>query len=183
MIDVVFPNKNEAEFIEMAKKLGISALIFAYKNPSEFSKHTNALFVEPKHIQKARNLGVLSICPASREALERGADIVYGFELLEPKDHTHYRSSGMNQVLCAIAAEKKVRIGFSLAEIFSYTGQKRAMLLGRIMQNIRFCQKFKTPMKIASFATEPYGMRAPKDVAALFSQLGMSAGQIQNALK
>lgn len=186
MIDIVFPNKNEAEFIEMARKLGISGLIFAYKQPSEFSKNpeaANALFVEPKHIQKARNNDMLSICPASREAIERGAGIVVGFELQEAKDHTHYRESGMNQVLCTIATEKKVRIGFSFSTILQYTGQKRAQLLGRMSQNIRFCRKFKTPIKIASFASTPFDMRAPAELKAFFMQLGMDAQTVQNALK
>src|SRR3990172_8954225 len=98
MIDIVFPNKNEEEFIEMAKKLGIAGLIFAYKNEFYEKKTdipiTNALFVEPKNISKSKQLGVPSICTASREAIERGANIVFGFELLEEKDHTHYRKSG-----------------------------------------------------------------------------------------
>ncbi len=179
MIDIVFPNKNEEEFIEMAKKLGIAGLIFAYKNKNEFyEKKTdmpiiNALFVEPKNIQKAKQLSAPSICPASREAIERGANIVFNFEILEEKEHTHYRRSGLNQVLCKLATDKKAAIGFSFSTILQYTGQKRAMLLGRIAQNITFCQKYKTPMKIASFATSPYEMRAPADLKALFTQLGM----------
>ncbi len=186
MIDIVFPNKNEAAFIEMAQKLGISGLIFAYKHPSEFSKNpdiANALFIEPKHIQKARDNDVLAICPASREAIERGADIAAGFEMQESKDHTHYRESGLNQVLCTLATEKKVRIGFSFSAILQSFGQKRTQLMGRMAQNIIFCRKFKTPMKIASFATDPYEMRAPAELKACFMQLGMDAIQAQNALK
>ena len=119
MIDVVFPNKNEEEFIEMAKKLGINGLIFAYKNKNEFYEKkadiqiTNALFAEPKDITKAKQYKVPAICTASREAIERGANIVFGFELSEAKEHTHYRQSGLNQVLCKIATDKKVSIGFS----------------------------------------------------------------------
>ena len=185
MIDIVFPNKNEAEFIELAKKLGISGLIFVYKQPSEFGKYeaANALFVEPKHIQKARQNDVLAICPGTREAIERGADIVFGFETQEGKDHTHYRLSGLNQVLCNLATEKKVRIGFSFSEILQNIGQKRAQLIGRMAQNIIFCRKFKTPVKIASFASNPYEMRAPAELKSFFEQLGMDAQTIQNSLK
>ena len=186
MIDIVFPNKNESEFIEMAKKLGISGLIFAYKSPAEFSKNkdiANALFIEPKNLQKAKNLDVLAICPASREAIERGADIVYGFEMQEIKEHTHYRQSGLNQVLCKLATEKKARIGLSFSAILQSFGQRRAQLIGRMTQNIIFCRKYKTPMKIASFATTPYEMRAPAELTAFFMQLGMDAGQAQAALK
>src|SRR3989337_1469954 len=103
MIDIVFPNKNEEEFIEMAKRLGIGGLILAYKNKTEFWQKTNipiinALYVEPKNVSKAKQLNAPSICNASREAIERGANVVFGFELLEEKEHTHYRRSGLNQI-------------------------------------------------------------------------------------
>ena len=189
MIDIVFPSKNENEFIEMAKRIGITGLIFAYKNKTEFYTKespvpiTNALLVEPKDMQKARAISAQAICLASREAIERGADIAYGFELQEAKDPTHYRASGLNQVLCKLATEKKVRIGISFSTILAYTGQKRATTLGRIMQNIIFCRKYKTPIKIASFATNPYEMRAPAELAAFFQQLGIHPKEIQTALK
>lgn len=178
MIDVVFPNKNEQEFIEIAKKLGITGLIFAYKDKKDFYQEkttipiTNALLVEPKNLHKFR--GIPTICTASREAIERGANVVYDFELQEQKEHTHYRRSGLNQVLCKLATDKKVHIGISFANLLNNTGQKRAMILGRIMQNITFCQKYKTKIKIASFATSPYEMRAPQDLRALFQQLGLN---------
>ncbi len=170
MIDIVFPNKNEQEFEEMAKKLGIEELIFVYKD----NKNAKALLVEPKDVRKTHDKKIIAVCTASREAIEREADIVYGFELLETKEHTHYRASGMNQVLCKLAADKKVKIGFSFSEILNTYGPKRAILLGRMKQNIAFCQKYKTPIKIASFATEPYQMRAEAELKAFFKQLGMT---------
>ncbi|VVB80885.1 Ribonuclease P protein component 3 [uncultured archaeon] len=172
MIDIVFPNKNEQEFVEMAKKLGIQELIFVYKDRKDFCTGTNALLVEPKDVRKTHDKKTMAICAASREAIEREADIVYGFELLEIREHTHYRASGMNQVLCKLAADKKVKIGFSFSSILNSYGQKRAILMGRMAQNIMFCQKYKTPMKMASFATNPYEMRAEAELKAFFRQLG-----------
>ncbi len=169
MIDIVFPDKNEQEFEEMAKKLGIQELIFVYKD----NKNAKALLVEPQHVRKTHDKGKIAICTASREAIERAADLVFGFELLETREHTHYRASGMNQVLCKLATDKKVKIGLSFSQILNAYGQKRAILTGRMIQNITFCQKYKTPMKIASFATNPYEMRAPAELTAFFTQLGM----------
>ena len=169
MIDIVFPNKNEEEFTEMAKKLGIE-IIFAYKD----NKNAKALLVEPKDVRRTHDKKIMAICTASREAIERGADIVFGFELLEEKEHTHYRKSGLNQVLCKLAADKKVKIGFSFSSILESYGQKRAMILGRMKQNIAFCQKYKTPIKIASFATNPWQMRTESELKAFFRQLGMT---------
>ncbi len=179
MIDIVFPNKNEEEYIQIAKRLGLEGIVFVYKDKKEFYTKetaipiTNALLVEPKNVRKAHDSNLMAICSASREAIERGADIVFGFELLEAKDPTHYRAGGLNQVLCKLATEKKVQIGFSFSTILNYTGQKRAILLGRIAQNITFCKKYKTPIRIASFATNPWEMRGAQDIKALFSTLGM----------
>lgn len=177
MKDIVFPNKNEQEFEEMAKKLGIE-LIFVYKD----NKNAKALLVEPKDVRKTHDKKIMAICTANREAIEREADIVFGFELLEEREHTHYRQSGLNQVLCQLATDKKVKIGFSFSSILESYGQKRAKLLGRMKQNITFCQKYKTPMKIASFATNPYEMRAPAELIAFFTQLGMRPEDAKKAL-
>lgn len=180
MIDVVFPNRNEEEYAEVAKKLNIPGLMFVYKSPAEFCQkklgiqYTNALLVEPKNMQKAKQAHALAICTASREAIERGASIVFGFEQDDRKDHTHYRSSGLNQVLCKLAKEKGVAIGFSFSSILNSFGQKRAILLGRMMQNITFCKKYKTPMWLASFATNPYEMRAKAEIEAFFKQIGFT---------
>ena len=172
MQDIVFPNKNEEEFIQMAEKLGIKELIFVYKDKKDFYNKpgiTNALLVEPKDIRKTHDKGIMAVCTASREAIERQADIVYGFEMLEAKEHTHYRQSGLNQVLCKLATDKKVKIGISFSQILNTYGQKRATILGRMMQNIKFCKKYKTPMITASFATNPYEMIAEAELKALFN--------------
>jgi len=56
-------------------------------------------------------------------------------------------------------AKNGVAIGFSMYSILSAGPQKRAIVMGRIMQNIKLCRKFKVKMKIASFAKSPGGMR------------------------
>jgi len=187
MIDIVFPNKNEKQFVQIAEKLGIKQLIFVYKSEKEFYTEkskveiTNALLVEASKVRKTQDKKILTVCKASREAIERKADIVYGFELQEGKDKTHYRLSGLNQVLCKLATRKKVKIGLSVSELLVVKGQ--VVTMGRMMQNIRLCTKYKTPMKIASFASNPYQMRSSEDLTALFKQLGMQPNQIKQALK
>ena len=185
MQDIVFPKGNEAEFIAMAKSLGFSGLICAYEKKSEFSKDPfvqNALLVKPESVRIAKEAGILTVCSASREALERGADIVFDFELFDGKDKMHYRESGLNQVFCKIAAQNKVKIGFSMAHVLESSGKDRAVLFGRLMQNFMLCRKFKVSVRIASFATSPYGMRAPAELLSLFKDLGMDAAVAKSAL-
>jgi len=184
---VVFPKGNEAEFVKMAKQLGIDSLLFVYANPNDAKsarvQGKCGLLVEPKNVRHAHDRGFLAVCGGSREALERGADVVFGFELDEGRDPTHFRASGLNQVLCKIAKEQRVRIGFSFAEVLRCSGVDRARLLGRFAQNIRLCAKYGVSMKIASFATDPMMLRSKNDLASFFSVLGMSAKDVQAALR
>ena len=185
MQDIVFPQGNEQDFITLAKRLGFTGLVFVYKNKSDFSKNLfarNALLVKPEAVKGAKLAKILTVCTASREALERGADIVFGFETTYGKDKTHYRESGLNQVLCRIATDQGTRIGFCAEAILEASGQARTTLLGRLMQNIFLCRKFKTPVCIASFATKPENMRAPAELVPLFKDLGMDIGTAKSAL-
>ena len=38
MFDIVFPDKNEKEFIKNAERLGFSGLYFAYTKPTDISQ-------------------------------------------------------------------------------------------------------------------------------------------------
>jgi len=183
MIDIVFPSGNENALAQMAKRLGISKLIFVYQKKNQFFtgkldvEYDNALATSANAIKPG-----ITICQGSREAIERGATYAYGFEEEFRKDHTHYRKSGLNHIMCKLAAEKNVAITFPFSTILSLRGAKRSIHLGRIMQNIRLCQKYHTPMKIASFAHEPYQLRAPHELAAFFVQLGMHPRDATQAL-
>ena len=188
MHDIVIPNNNETEFIALAKRLGIKKLTFAYTAKRPISSDQtditieHAILAETNQISKTKQAKLLTISIASREAIERGADIVYGFEQQPTKDHTHFRSSGLNQVLCKLAQQNNTKIAFLLSNILAVTGPQQAILLGRIMQNIAFCTKYKTKMKIATFATNPMQLRAPQELTALFITLGMQESEIREAI-
>ncbi len=176
MRDIVFPKGNEQEFIQLAKKLGIKGLLFVYENKKDFFKDDfveNSLLVPPPKVKFTKLQGIKTVSEGSRHALECGADIAFNFEKSEFKDKMHYRESGLNQVLCRIALQQKVQIGFSFEAILSSSGQERSVLLGRMMQNLLLCQKFKVPVRLASFASKPENMRSPADVVSFFQDLGL----------
>ena len=90
---------------------------------------------------------------ANRNALEnKDIDILLNPEREKEKDFMHYRNSGLNQVLCKIAKENGKAIGINFSEIKKMKGKKDAEKLGRILQNIRLCKKYKVPIILASFA-------------------------------
>ena len=178
MQDIVFPEKNEAEFLVRAKTLGIKELIFVYQDPTQFYKSsssvkvTNALLATPTDIQKAKNHTDMILVKSSEQDLHlvehKPPSILFDTELSPKSDALHQRASGLNHILAKACAKNKVAIGFSMYSILSANPKMRSIILGRMMQNIKICRKLKVHMKVASFAKSPGGMRNPADLKALF---------------
>jgi len=73
---------------------------------------------------------------SNRDAVSsKYVDILLDPHLGQRKDFMHQRNSGLNHVLCTLAREHHVAIGFSFSRILHST--QRAKDMGRIMQNIR----------------------------------------------
>ena len=112
----------------------------------------------------------------------KNIDILFSPEKNSRMDKMHSRESGMNHVLCKLARDNKIAIGINFGDILKVDGEKRAVLIGRIMQNIRLCRKYKVKMVIGSFARNEYEMRAAKELFALCRAFGMSGLQAKEAL-
>lgn len=194
MIDIVFPDKNEKEFIEIAEKLGYKELIFVYENkfPQQKVKFKtklklhDALLVQHKKVISAKNKSKFIFVKAiedNRFAFEKSRpSLVFSLEEAQPRDFMHQRGSGLNHILCRLAKENKVKIGFSFNSILNCNAMTRAQLLGRMQQNIKLCRKYKCKTVIASFAKTPYEMRSPKDLMAFFIELGMHQKEAKDSL-
>jgi len=197
MKDIVLPNNNEKKFIEIAGKLGYNELIFLY-DYNEFLKKQNNKFdgkikiklgilSDPRNIYNLKNkfknvLITIKSSENDREIIEKSkADLVFSLESTGKKDFMHQRGSGLNQVMCKLAKENNVAIGFSFSSILN--SSKKYEILGRISQNIRLCRKYKVKTAIASFASKPYEMRAPRDLISLFVVLGMTMKEAQDSIK
>ncbi len=190
MRDVVFPEGNEKEFISMASRLGYNGLCFVYgsaddliKSKEKLKKSKLKLFfgLKQKSKNKCYDLVAAKASGKSREMLERKeVDIVYDFENSLKADYIHHRASGLNQVLCKIARENNVAVGFSVSSILN--SKQKPLLLGRIKQNIRLCRKYKVKMVIASFSSKPYELRAVHDLVSLFCLLGTHPSEAKKAL-
>jgi len=183
MQDVVFPDGNEAAFLARAKTLGIKDLVFVYTDPANFYKGnstikiTNALLANPKTIDKAKNKTKIVLLKSSDQDLHtvehKSPSILYELEQSPKYDALHQRASGLNHVLARACASNDVAIGFSMQSILSTGPQRRSIIMGRMMQNIKLCRKFKVKMVVASFAKTPGGMRNPADMKSLFTVLGL----------
>jgi RNase P/RNase MRP subunit p30 len=200
MIDVVFPEKNEAKFISMAERLNYRSLCFVYdykKNlkrikeviSSEQKKTKVKLYfgflADKKNILKAKQISdfvlVRSVGDDQYIFEKLKPDMIYDLELIASKDAMHFRVSGLNQVLCKFAFANKIIVGFSFNSILN--AKNRVLILGRIMQNIRFCRKYKVNTCFASFARLPYEMRASNNLISFLIVLGMHMSKAKLSLK
>lgn len=185
MIDIVFPDNNENEFIKLGKKLGFDKLIFVYNKIDEV-KENGALLCKPNEINKARNKVKIVLVESSdkdRYVLERTKpNLIFNLEY-QNRDFMHHRNSGLNQVLCKIAKKRNIAVGFNFNLVLNNEGMERSQILGRIMQNIRFCRKYKISTVLASFAKKPFEMRSYHDLISFGISLGMHPKEAKDSLR
>jgi len=96
-------------------------------------------------------------------------------------DFLHYRNSGLNQVLCKIARDNDKVIIKNFKDILFREGKERALLLGKIMQNIKLCRKYKVKVKLASFASIKKEMKSFFDLRSFCIAIGMTKKEAKNA--
>ncbi|MAG48104.1 hypothetical protein CL617_05865 [archaeon] len=90
------------------------------------------------------------------------------------KDHTHYRNSGLNQVLCKLAKKSNKSIGIDFNSLLDMSQEERIKTLGRIEQNIRLCNKYKVNVKIVNTIKTWKDERSTKDLKSLATILGLN---------
>ena len=182
------PCNNEEEFIVIAEKLGYNAICFLYdtrgyqtkqkKFEAKKIKLYTGILADSRSINKLRNKSknkkvfvAVRSSNNDREIMEKSkADMVFSFEESPKKDFIHQRASGLNHILCKLAKENNITIGFSLSSILN--SKNKQVVLGRIMQNIKLCRKFRVKTAVASFAQKPFEMRGSHDLRSLFEILG-----------
>lgn len=149
---------------EMAEKLGYSRLCCLDCKPR---KQDIAAYSRKKKIS------IMSGEP--RKLFENiKPDIVRNLEDIPRADFLHQRNSGLNHVLARLAHENKVAVAF--------TPSSDARTMGRMMQNIKLCRKYKVEMVIASFAKSPYQLKSPSELVSYFTVLGMHPKEAKRAL-
>ena len=117
----------------------------------------------------------------NRKAVEdKSTDILLSPERNAQNDKLSSRNSGLNQVLCKLAHDNKVAIGFSFSELLN--SKERSKVIGRWVQNIRLCRKYKVKMVLASFSNSKWEMRSPKDLFSLALTLGMTGKEANESL-
>ena len=195
--DFVFPDGDEEEFIELAPKLGYGGLCFIYKYSKGMDEYKGkimklqektklklsysflASLKDANKIRKTKNLIFVKGSAKNRFFIEKKkADVLFSSEDQNREDFMHHRASGLNHVLCTLASKNKIAVGFSFNMLLK-DKKNLHKLLGRMMQNIQLCRKYKVKTLIGSFAERPFEMRAANDLISLFSILGMNKGEVK----
>jgi RNase P/RNase MRP subunit p30 len=106
-----------------------------------------------------------------RFALEKTKiNLVYGMEIINPKDSVHFVRGGLDQICCKIAKENDKIIAFSFEEILN--ARNREKMIARIRFNIKLCKKYKVKMFFSNFSKDKFEMRSEKDLFSLWKLLG-----------
>lgn len=176
-MQIVFPDKNEKEFLDMVFKLGITEIVFVYRLKDfvrkEFDSDIGVKFgilAKANEILKAKQKADLVLYECGEDArhvIEKfKPDIVFNLENSSRKDFIHHRNSGMNHIIAKLMHEKGVKLGVSFSNLLK--SSKRDVLIGRIKQNLKLCKKYKVDVVISSFAKDVYEMRCEKELVSVF---------------
>ncbi len=195
--DIVIPNDNEKEFSITASKLGIKKLYFLYDfntyNEDKLQKKLDNMgnsnvsveagfITDSKNLNRAAQSSKLIAVKSSEKDMafieSKKIKLIYGFEEINRKDYLHQRASGLNQVLCRSANKNNVAIGFAYSSLLGSDKKSVSILMGRMMQNIALCQKYKVKTMVGSFSHNPFHLRNFNDIESLFALFGMDKKSI-----
>lgn len=88
--------------------------------------------------------------------------------LLDPEpleeDFMKYKNSGLNQVLAKLAKKNSIGMGFSLERLSMLSKIEKARLFGKILQNIKLCNKYNLKYYIVNFNNDN-GVKDLRDLA------------------
>ncbi len=140
------------------------------------------MIIKAKNINEARKL-IEELSKQKKRIIVEAGDEDFNRKILEnPKvnvllspeltgrDRLKQRGSGLNEVLCRIAAKNNIKIGIDLEDLREMKGKERAVLLSRIIQNINLCKKTKTEIEF-------FGEYNKKDLFSFLLTLGASTNQ------
>ena len=166
-MDNIILLRKSIEFEQLSRALGFQETIFLEDIAWIDEKEKKKL---GKAIEEARQQKKLIVYCASNEELLRlvlekmAVDIVVGVEQIHVEDSVHYLRGGLDQILCKIAADRGVALGFSFHDILE--SRHRGKLLGRMKFNAELCKKYGVKTFFGNFSREKMELRSKKDLEA-----------------
>lgn len=194
--EIIIPKNNEDLFSEVLHTLDFKKTLSIYNFNDYFKKNIKkniweinnvvGLIISHENLNQINQQSKLLVAKSSENDIpfieSKKVKLIYGFEELHHKDYLHQRASGLNHTICKLAQQNNVAIGFSYNSLLNKNAQNNHLLIGRMMQNIRLCQKYKVKIMIGSFSENPYSLRSPSDIASMFKLLGMDGRVITDSI-
>ncbi|MDR0900573.1 MAG: ribonuclease P subunit P30 [Methanobrevibacter sp.] len=88
--------------------------------------------------------------------------------------------SGINQVLAKEALKNNVAIELCIKDILTTYLSHRAKVIANFRDIIKLYRKFKFPLIISSGASSIFDIRHPRDIIAIFKEIGLKEEEIQD---
>lgn len=187
--DFVYYGNDADKKIEIAEKLGFSKLNFVIEIGKIDSVQTSikeisnskieigyyALVETKKDVNFANKKNLSTIYIYKNEADLRDVitslnpDIITNIEF-QKRDFIHHRSSGLNQIIAKLIAEKEIVLGINLG--FLISTKHKGSVMGRIAQNIELANKYSIKVRAFSLAKSWNNMSSPKDMVSLLNTIG-----------
>jgi RNase P/RNase MRP subunit p30 len=164
--------KESKEISELSKKLGFIKTLFLEKDFVIVDGNSKKELL--RQIDRAK--GKLTIYKPKTEELLRFAlektkvDLIYGMELINPKDSVHFVRGGLDQITCRIAAEKSKVIGFSFSDVLNARNKNK--IIARMKFNVKLCKKYKVKTFFSTFAKNENELRSTQDLFSFWKVLG-----------
>jgi ribonuclease P/MRP protein subunit RPP1 len=171
-----FKNKNQIDVLKektrsVSKQVGINIFLgfearnsFELKRLVSFKKKYDVLLV------RGYDLGL------NRKAVETPEVDILTHPELERRD------SGFNHIMAKLAAENNVAIEVNFREILLSSKARRSHILQNILNNVRLCKKFKTPIIICSGAISHWQLRDPKILISMGCLLGLELNEAKKCI-
>lgn len=146
----------------------------------ENSKDYQISYTDIKKVQKKDSLVVVQGGENNRTIVEnKHVDILVDAENISQGDHLHFRKSGLDQVICPLMKKNNIALAFSFSSVLN--SKRRSQLLGRMIQNVKLCRKYKVKMILASFAKDKWEQRAEPELHAFGKVIGMTDVEVKEA--
>lgn len=190
------------ELASTAKGLGYSGICFAvyYQDrrqmeiiQAEIDRVKRLVGIEFLLGFEVRNVKELSLLRKRRKEFDvllvRGGDLELNRKACESPEvdiltHPEFErgDSGLNHTMLKLAAKNNVAIEVNFREILTSTKRIRMRVLANMADNIRFAQKYKTPIILCSGAISHWHIRSPLCLISMAVQLGMRLKEAKEAV-
>ncbi|MCB9358620.1 hypothetical protein H6503_01690 [Candidatus Woesearchaeota archaeon] len=164
MEDFFLSGKNWQELVDYANKSDISPILLYPLSGFVNQKGISCgIICIGKEIGKAKSKSAVVVVKVGddiRSVLEKNTSLhIYGMEFHSNKDFVHFRNSGLNQILVAIAKKNNHKFVFNFADFLKVKDSRKSKILGRVKQNMTMCKKAGVEYSFRSFATDILGIK------------------------